>query len=114
MAWLACAAVLLSAVMPTLSHAFAPNRADAVLAQICSPSKLMAGADAQGPHDKSSLHMQDCPYCRLQFDTPVLPTVPVPLKLGTIAARHPTLFYQSPTPLFSWVAANPRAPPLLT
>ena len=113
---LACAAVLLSALMPALSHVLAPDRAAALLAEICSPGGLRKrdaiGDDGKAPV-KKPMSMEDCSYCRIQFDTPALPFVPPALVLADIATRHPPLYYQAPAPLFSWISANPRGPPSL-
>lgn len=113
-AWVACAAVLLAALMPTLSHALAADRVmNVMLAEICSTSGA-AGADKSQRSPQQAGHLQDCQYCQLQTDTPALP-VPLfaagPVKLST---TRPTLFYQSPQALFSWVAASPRGPPRLS
>jgi hypothetical protein len=109
---LACVAVLLSALMPALSHALAPDRAAALLAEICSPGGIRnVGEDGKAPV-KKPMSMEDCSYCRIQFDTPVLPSAPPALIIAAIVARHPVLYYQSPAPLFSWISAKPRGPPL--
>ena len=105
--------MLLSALMPAISHALAPDRAAALLAEICSPSGMrLAGDDGKAPV-KKTMNMEDCSYCRLHVDTPALPSVPQPLILADIVAQHPPLYYQSPAPLFSWISANPRGPPSL-
>ena len=111
---LACVAMLLSALMPTLSHALAPDRVATLLAEICSPGTARTvDADGKAPV-KKQMNMEDCSYCRLQFDTPVLPSVPPALIIADIVAHHPPLYYQSPAPLFSWISANPRGPPVLS
>ena len=110
---LACVAVLLSALMPAISHALAPDRAAVLLAEICSPAGArIAGDDGKAPA-KKAMNMEDCSYCRLQFDTPTLPSVPQAPILADIVEQHPPLYYQSPAPLFSWISANPRGPPAL-
>lgn len=110
---LACAAMLLSALMPAISHALAPDRAAALLAEICSRAGVrLAGDDGTAPA-KKAMNMEDCSYCRLQFDTPALPSAPQALLSADIVAQHPPLYYRSPAPLFSWISANPRGPPSL-
>ncbi len=114
-AWVACAAVLLAALMPSLSHALAADRAtNLMLAEICS-TRGAASADQGGaPADQQAGHLWDCHYCQLQTDTPVLPTAVFlagPIKLAT---ARPARFLQSFEPLFSWAASSPRGPPRLS
>jgi len=112
MAWVACAALLAAALLPSVSHAIAFDRvAAAMAAEICAPSGK-SYTDQQSP-SKHAGHMEDCPYCRSGGDVPVLPgvqLVPAPIK---IAALKPALFYVSPAPMFMWAAAQPRGPPSL-
>ncbi|GGY01298.1 DUF2946 domain-containing protein [Massilia dura] len=112
--WLAFAAILAAALMPSVSRALASDRvANMMMAEICAPSG-MSYADMQAPPgDQHFGHMDDCAYCRLQADTPVLPAVIAMIEPGRIAAVRPPLFYLSPAPLFAWTAARPRGPPLL-
>jgi hypothetical protein len=107
--------MLLVALMPSLSRAFAPQRdPSAVLLQLCSVggvSKFAAAPDSDAPL-KQVVMMDDCPYCRVQTDLPVLPPAPLALAISPLSSQHPPLFYHAPAPLFSWVAAHPRGPPL--
>jgi hypothetical protein len=112
-AWLLCASMLMMALMPTLSRAFAAERpAERMLLEICSargPTSAMSpGSDTS---DKQAGMMTDCPYCRVHADVPVLPPAPPRLPQFKITSERPTLFYRSPTPLYSWIVANPRGPP---
>lgn len=114
-AWVACAAVLLAALMPSLSHALAADRVmNVMLAEMCGTGSP-AGADrGQKSPDQQAGHLQDCQYCQLQTDTPILPAPLIaagPVKLST---ARPALFYRSPEPLFSWAASSPRGPPRLS
>jgi Protein of unknown function (DUF2946) len=109
---------MLSSFMPTISHAVQDERLSSmVLHEVCTGEGLKTVAFA---HDetggqqpaKHQDHAQDCPYCRLQSDSPPLPTslraILHPLVTGT---SYPCLFYASPERLFVWVSANPRGPP---
>ncbi|QBE65072.1 DUF2946 domain-containing protein [Pseudoduganella lutea] len=121
--WLAFIAVLAAALMPSVSRALASDRAgNIMMAEICAPSGMnyaamsdaaMAAAGMVEPDDKRMGHMDDCAWCRLQADTPALPGTVLAVAPGEIAAPRPPLFYHSPTPLFTWAAAQPRGPPLL-
>lgn len=106
--------MLLMALMPTLSRAFAPQRdAASVLMEICSAGGLkrtIAAPSTEGS-GKQMLMMDDCPYCRVQHDLPALPPAPLAPLVATLATGHPPLFYHAPAPLHAWVAAHPRGPP---
>jgi len=105
--------MLMTALMPAFSRTFAADgAANAVLLEICS---AMGVTYAKSPESdtsgKQTGKMDDCPYCRVHFDLPVLPPAPDQLPQFKITSERPALFYRSPTPLFSWVVANPRGPP---
>nr|WP_315212484.1 DUF2946 domain-containing protein [uncultured Duganella sp.] len=110
-AWLLCAAMLMTALMPAFSRTFASDgAANAVLLEICSAMGVTY-AKSSDSDSKQTGTMNDCPYCRVHFDLPVLPPAPARLPQFKITSERPALFYRSPTPLFSWVVANPRGPP---
>ena len=105
--------MLMTALMPAFSRTFASDgAANAVLLEICSAMGVTytKGADSD-TSGKQTGTMNDCPYCRVHFDLPVLPPTPAQLPHFKITSERPALFYRSPTPLFSWVVANPRGPP---
>ena len=73
---------------PAFSRTFASDGvANAVLLEICS---AMGGTYAKSPESdtsgKQTGKMDDCPYCRVHFDLPVLPPAPdqgvVPLHVA--------------------------------
>lgn len=111
--WLAFAAILAAALMPSMSRALASDRvANIMMAEICAPSGMSYADMQKPPGGDDSSHMDDCAYCRFHADTPALPAVIVMAEPGEIAAMRPLLFYHSPIPLFTWTAASPRGPPL--
>lgn len=110
--WLACAAMLLAALMPTLTRMLDARAPNQLFAELCSASGktwVMQEPDSSG---KAAKHRDDCGYCRLQSDTPVLPMAVFAVQLAGAATHRPPLFYTSPAPLFSWIASQPRGPPL--
>lgn len=124
--WLAFAAILAAALMPSALHALRAQASDRIesimMAEICAPSGMsyagmtaadMLAPDMQSPDDKAPGHMGDCAWCRFHTDAPALPAMAVIVEPGEIASPRPHLFYHSPTPLFAWTAARPRGPPLL-
>ena len=125
--WLALAAMLAAALMPSLSRALASDRVrNIMMAEICAPSGMdyggmslaamgFAGTDGSDPRKDGmpAGHGDDCAWCRLQADTPVLPGAIAVTGPSKLVAPRPALFYHSPAPLFAWTAAHPRGPPLL-
>jgi hypothetical protein len=117
--WIACFAILLNALAPSMAHAFSRN-SPTNLFEVCSASGAKVTLGDQGAASKSPSgsvvhHMEHCPFCMNHAGTFALPSVMVPQFAVAGAQRQfPSLFYHSPTPLFSWSRANPRAPPALS
>lgn len=107
--------MLLVALMPSLSRAFAPQRdASAILLQLCSvggATRYAAAPDSESPAKQSPM-MDECPYCRVHTDLPVLPPAPLALAFSLLSSPRPPLFYHAPAPLYSWAVAHPRGPPV--
>ena len=110
--WLACAAMLLAALMPTLTRVLDARAPNQLFAELCSATGKTWAMQEPDSAGKAASHMDDCGYCRLQSDLPVLPTAAPAVPLALAAMPHPPLFYTSPAPLFSWIASQPRGPPL--
>jgi len=116
--WIACCAVLLAALAPTLSRALTVAQGRAVPSlEICSvaggmnmlPVKLLSQEPTPA---KSAMQMGDCPCCGMHAAVLALPPVALaPATGAVIAGLLPVLFYQSATPLFAWTPLLPRGPP---
>lgn len=119
--WIAFVAILFGPLAPSVSHAIAANNTQtASWLEICSADGMrfiqIDGqlADPSAPSEHG-LHMEDCPFCLNHAGAHGLPpsnnyTMPVADR----ADIQPSLFYQSPHPLFIWSAAQSRAPPPLS
>jgi hypothetical protein len=131
--WIACFAILLNALAPSISHALSRMAGPSNMIEICSASGTrwisgdgagavvagLAGAQfsAETPSTLDSttsplLHLEHCPFCMTHAGTFALPSPST--TLFAVQSGHdlfPALFYHSPSPLFSWSAAHPRAPP---
>ncbi|WP_151638601.1 MULTISPECIES: DUF2946 domain-containing protein [Noviherbaspirillum] len=118
-AWMALLAILLVALAPSISHAFAaksPSSPKTV--EICTASGVK---QVSVPYEgtlkpfstvKHDQHFEDCPFCRIHSDTPGPVPATVSAILNTVASfPRPFLFYQAPRPLFTWAPAQSRAPP---
>ena len=119
--WIAIIAVLMSSVAPTVSQAVSlAQHGQGISIEICTTTgvKMTQVIDASianvaSDADESSQANGDCPLCvvhgsyvlplnhELSFAKPVNSNI------------YPQLFYQSPKPLFAWVALPSRAPPSL-
>jgi hypothetical protein len=120
-AWLACIAILLNALMPTISHAMASSQDQSGFwTSVCSASGTkFIPAPFSKPTDKNSdskpMSMVHCPYCLAHAGSvALLPATTLLLAPASLSYALPRLFYLSPSPLFAWASANPRAPPTLT
>lgn len=127
--WIACCAILLNALAPSMSQAIAAVRGQAVAWEICrvdgapgsgasvalsaAPARLGAPDGAPAGDDKMKPG-EHCAYCLTHAGSFGLP----PAMAATVGVfgshpQHPFLFYRSPRPLTAWSAARPRGPPAL-
>lgn len=119
--WMACFAILMAALAPSISHMLASKDGGSAIAEICSVAGIsIVSLDQNGAVKKpappgSGMNMADCPYCVLHADMPALPpSAFAMLPLDAPVALAPQLFYQSPSPLFAWAPPQSRAPPALS
>jgi hypothetical protein len=122
-AWIACLAILLAALAPSISHALnGSGRVGEGWLEICSATsagKVMQVADAQNPIAPASAdhakHLAHCPFCSSHLGAVDLPaSLDLALRILDPTPAYPALFYQSPRPLFLWAAAQSRAPPCIS
>ena len=117
--WIACIAIFMAALAPTLSRALTVASGKAVPSfEICSVASgikmlpVKFGAQQPSAPQPSTMTMGDCPCCSMHADT--LYITPTTLVLATgelITGLLPVLFYLSATPLFAWTPVQPRGPP---
>ncbi|MFZ4876344.1 DUF2946 domain-containing protein [Janthinobacterium sp. Mn2066] len=119
-AWIACFAILLSALAPSISQAVAHAKQESGSGwvEICSMAgirfvKVEADQSGIGQPDGKAMQMAQCAFCSMHAGSVGLPpTSPVlPLRIDVGTAMQPALYYQSPNPLFVWSTAQSRAPP---
>jgi hypothetical protein len=116
--WIACIAIFLATLAPTVSRALTVASGLAVPSlEICSVAggmnMLPATLSTDAPDtSKGSMRMGDCFCCCMHADTLSLPPTSLVLASGElITGLLPELFYQSATPLFAWTPVQPRGPP---
>lgn len=121
--WLACVAILLNALAPSISHALDSLQGkSAAWVEICSMegSRFVTMAIDHAPSSGDSTTnpqlqaAQHCLFCASHVGDLALPASAMAVLMPDLGpALLPPLFYHAPHPLFSWTAANPRAPPAL-
>jgi hypothetical protein len=123
--WIACFAVLLNALAPSISHAMAAaTRGVPATWEICrldggaaiaTPGQsdiVVIGALAKQVNETRFANMDDCGYCLPHGGSvALLPSAITGLGLMGGHALRPFLFYRAPQPLLALSAAPPRGPP---
>jgi Protein of unknown function (DUF2946) len=145
-AWIACFAVLLAALAPSISHfvyvakipaTHSTNHsathhgesvptAETELSDMAGhdhghASPVPAESDMADHHHASAshtpadkgMHFEHCPFCFTHagsFGLSPVAALTHPVVNGS--SEFPSLFYQSPQPLFVWATAQARAPPV--
>jgi hypothetical protein len=118
-AWLACFAVLLAALAPSISHAVSALKGQAAWVEVCTAAgtALVKLPGEQVPDQpRPNLHAEHCVFCGSHAGAFALPagdiSLTVPVAPG--GGAMPTLYYRAPSPLFVWAAGQPRAPPVIS
>lgn len=121
-AWIACFAVLLATLAPSISHALSAAQAsNAGWAEICTFTGIkMVKVEHPEHHDSSAptemgLHFEHCPFCFTHGGSVgLLPTAGFLIPAASRDEALPPLYYHAPRPLFIWAAAQSRAPPSIS
>ena len=113
--WMAIAAILMGALAPSISQAIAlSEQGKGISVEVCTTagSKMTQIISTSGADDQQMAN-EHCPFCLVHgaYHLPIDNT----LNFAEPQAHniYPQLFYQSPKPLFAWVALPSRAPPTL-
>ena len=117
-AWLACIAILVASLAPTVSLALSAERTGASLGELCGATgakRFSIWADNlpdPSPVKKDGQHFKHCLFCQLLGALAGLPPadgfmLPVP----GIAHRVALLPSFPPRPQVAWAAGQPRGPP---
>jgi hypothetical protein len=129
-AWLALAAMLALALLPTVSRALAFANGDVRWAEVCTAGGMklapvaapgdiaLSRGSTSGLHGDDgpalgSSHLEHCSYCGLSGGAAPLPATAASVITAPAGHAPPALFLQAPRTLFAWRSAQPRAPPPL-
>lgn len=117
-AWMACFAILLAALAPSISSALAAGRSHSLaLVEICTPGGLariwLAEQDMRAPEAPSAVHAGQCPFC---LPHPGAVAVPVMATLATtvigVASDFMLPTQRPPASRLSWTRPHSHAPPV--
>ncbi|CAN5448036.1 DUF2946 domain-containing protein [soil metagenome] len=115
-AWIACFAVLLATLSPTIALAL-QREAPADWMEVCTAmgTKLVAADGTVGdstPALPGKHLLQHCAYCSLHVTALGMPPMPLSVPaLTPFGDAVPELLLVAPRTLFAWATAQPRAPP---
>jgi hypothetical protein len=113
--WIAVFAILMSSVAPTVSQAVSlAQNGQGISIEVCTTTgikmtKVIDASDA----DESTQANGYCPLCVVQGNFALPLNHELSFAKPVNSNIYPQLFYQSPKPLFAWVALPSRAPPSL-
>ena len=116
--WVAIVAVLMSSLAPTVSQAVSlTQNVQDISIEICTTTGVkmthVIDLSLSGNADESAQSGGHCPLCVVHGN--YVPTLNHELSFAKPVNSniYPQIFYQSPKPLFAWVALPSRAPPSL-
>jgi hypothetical protein len=117
-AWIALLAFLFGVLAPAVSHALGPSPGQPKFTEICTSKGVKFVADTAAHHQGHPASTSPlagsghCDYCSTAAPSlAFLPQSDVVIAHLPGPDSFPTLFYQSPKPLFAWTLAKSRAPP---
>jgi hypothetical protein len=107
--------VLMSSLAPTVSQAVSlAQHGQGISIEVCTTTgvKMTQVVDVSDA-DESSQVGGNCPLCVVQGNYALPLNHELSFAKPVNSNIYPQLFYQSPKPLFAWVALPSRAPPSL-
>ncbi len=113
--WIAVFAVVMGSVAPTVSQAVSlAQHGQGISLEICTTTgvKMTQVIDASDA-DESAEASFHCPLCVIHGNYALPLNQELSFAKPVNSNIYPQLFYQSPKPLFAWVALPSRAPPAL-
>ena len=113
--WIAIIAVLMGSVAPTVSQAVSlAQHGQGISIEVCTTAgvKMTQVIDASDADESAQTRVQ-CPLCLIHGNYALPLNHELSFAKPVNSNIYPQLFYQSPKPLFTWLALPSRAPPVL-
>lgn len=114
--WIACLAMLLNALTPSLSHALAASGRGGWV-EVCSAAgkQYVAAPAVPSPTDTSLHQLAHCPFCLPHAGSFALPA-PQLFHLPVLSGHdlYGPLPHATALPVLPWLGARPRGPPSLS
>ncbi len=113
--WIAIITVLISSVAPTVSQAVSlAQNGQGISIEVCTATgvKMTQVIDVNDTNESTQV-TDHCPLCVVQGNYALPLNHELSFAKPVNSNIYPQLFYQSPKPLFAWVALPSRAPPTL-
>ena len=113
--WIAVFAILMSSVAPAVSQAVSlAQNGQGISIEVCTTTgiqttQVIDASDADEPAQAND----HCPLCVVHGNFVLPLNRELSFAKPVNSNIYPQLFYQSPKPLFAWVALPSRAPPSL-
>jgi hypothetical protein len=113
--WIAVFAILMSSVAPAVSQAVSlAQNGQGISIEVCTTTgiqmtQVIDASDADEPAQANG----HCPLCVVHGNFVLPLNHELSFAKPVNSNIYPQLFYQSPKPLFAWVALPSRAPPSL-
>jgi hypothetical protein len=116
--WIAIIAVLMSSLAPTVSQAVSlAQNGQGISMEICTTTGVkmthVIDLGITGNTDELPQSGEHCPLCLVHGNYAPPLNHELSFAKPENNSIYPQLFYQSPKPLFAWVALPSRAPPPL-
>lgn len=126
--WIACFAVVLATLAPSVSHLLAAERIESVERAIPEPCRIAAACNTQEQQQvhqhaaaassdssvpsKNSLHVKHCPFCNTTAASFALMPTSVAILFGEQGTEaEPLSPPLPPVVLSAWTEIQPRGPP---
>lgn len=116
-AWVACFAIMLNLLAPSISHALAASQGQALLVEVCGASGVKWMAVGAVPDaapvaaDADPLHLKHCQFCLNHAGAFALPATHAIHFMAAARTPAPAPHYPAPSPRLPWSIASARAPP---
>ncbi len=113
--WIAVVAILMSSVAPTISQAVSlAQSGQGISIEVCTTTGIqMTQVIDVSDTDEPAQANGHCPLCVVHGNYALPLNHELSFAKPVSSNIYPQLFYQSPKPLFAWVALPSRAPPSL-